>query len=54
MKAQFIVTIKGEWLNGDKPATAASVEKELREAAKECFEHLATSVTVKRATKEQQ
>ena len=47
MKAAFIVTIEGEWHHNDKPVTARIMEKELRIAAKECFEHLASRVTVK-------
>lgn len=50
MKAQFIVTIEGEWRENNKPVTAAIMERELREAARDCFEHLATRVTVKRVS----
>ena len=47
MKAQFIVTIEGEWLHNNKAVTSRIMEKELRIAAKECFDHLANRVTVK-------
>lgn len=50
MKAQFIVTINGKCLHNGKPVTSAIMERELREAAKECFAHLASRVTVKRTT----
>ena len=49
MKVQFIVTVEGEWHHNGKPVTAAVIERELREAAKEKFEFLANRVTVKRA-----
>lgn len=51
MKVQFIVTVDGEWHHNGKPVTAATIEKELREAAKDKFEFLASRVTVKRAAK---
>ena len=54
MKAQFIVTIEGEWLHNDKAVTSRIMEKELRIAAKECFEHLANRVTVKRVVEVQE
>lgn len=49
MNAQFIVTVEGEWHSNGKPVTARIMERELREAAKDCFAHLATRVTVKSA-----
>lgn len=52
MKAQFIVTIEGDWHHGGKPVTVAVIERELRKASKEKFEFLASSVTVKRVTNE--
>lgn len=48
MKAQFVVTIEGDWLENGKPVTAAMAEKRLREAAKDGFNFLADRVTVKR------
>lgn len=48
MKVQLIVTIEGDWLYNSRKATSADVEKHLRKAAKEEFEFLASSVTVKR------
>lgn len=49
MKVQFIVTVEGEWHHNGKPVTAAIIERELREAARDKFDFLASSVTVKRA-----
>ena len=54
MKAQFIVTIEGEWLHNDKLVTLRIMETELRISAKECFEHIANRVTVKRVAEVQE
>lgn len=48
MKAQFLVTIEGDWLEDDKPVTAARIEQSVRKAIRDEFEHLATRRTVKR------
>jgi len=48
MKAQFIVTIEGTWMEGDKKATKAMIQQELRKVVKDGFEFLADRVTVKR------
>lgn len=48
MKAEFTVIVEGEWLNNGKSITATQMEKDLREAAKDRFEFLASKVTVKR------
>jgi hypothetical protein len=48
MKAQFIVTIEGSWLEGDKRATHSDAESMLREAVKDRFEFLAKRATVKK------
>ncbi len=47
MKAQFIVTIEGSWLQNGKPVTRYLIEKDVREALKEEFDFLATKVSVK-------
>ena len=49
MRTKFIVTIQGNWREGDKRVTAADIERELRDAVKERFEFLTERVTVKRA-----
>ena len=48
MKTQFIVTIDGEWLTNGKPTTPAIIEKYLRSAVKEEFQHVADKIIVKR------
>lgn len=48
MKAQFIVTVEGDWLENGKDVTAAMAEKRLREAVKEAFGFLADRTTVKK------
>ncbi len=48
MKAQFIVTIEGKWLDNGRKVTAQMMERDLREAIKEQFEFLADKTTVKR------
>jgi hypothetical protein len=48
MKAQFIVTIEGDWQHNGKPVTSAIIEKTVRAALRDEFEHLA-SVKVKKA-----
>jgi hypothetical protein len=48
MKAQFIVTIEGDWLENDKPVTAAMMERRLREKARDIVEFLDGKATVKR------
>ena len=50
MKAQFLVTIEGNWMEGDKRVTPAQVEKALRDAVREQFEFLAKRRTVKRVS----
>lgn len=47
MKATFIVTIEGDWLENGKTATAAMAERRAREALRDGFEFLADRVTVK-------
>ena len=51
MKAQFLVTIEGKWLENDKVATASMVKTRLNKGVKEAFEHLADSVAVISLTK---
>ena len=46
MKAQFIVTIEGDWLINDKRITKRACEKELRAAVNEWFQYLADRVKV--------
>lgn len=42
---QFIVTIEGDWIDGDKRVTAAQVQSQLRQSVRHGFEFLArTSV----------
>lgn len=53
MKATFTVVVEGKWYNNDKLATAAQVEKDVRNALKEEFEFLARKVTVKRVKNEE-
>jgi hypothetical protein len=48
MKAEFLVTIEGDWLDGDRRVTAAQATKDLRQAVKEQFRFLATRTSVKR------
>lgn len=50
MKTQFIVTIEGGWLEGDRRVSKSDIEKELRKVVKDGFEFLADRVTVKRYT----
>lgn len=47
MKAQFIVTVEGDWLESGRPVNRAKIEKSVREAIKEKFEFLADRATVK-------
>jgi hypothetical protein len=46
MKAQFIVTIEGDWFINDKRITKRVCEKELRAAVNEWFADLANKVKV--------
>lgn len=46
MKAEFKVTIEGNWFIGDKRVTKGSVIKDVRHALKEEFEFLAKRVSV--------
>lgn len=48
MKAQFIVTVEGDWLHNGRKVTAHIAEKYVREAVKEQFAFLADRVSVKR------
>lgn len=48
MKAKFIVTIQGDWLQDGKRATVSMAEKSLRQAVQGEFRFLATAMTVKR------
>lgn len=54
MKAQFIVTIEGSWLENGKSVTRQSVEKHVRQAIKEEFGYLADRATVRRMPKQDQ
>lgn len=47
MKAEFVVKVEGDWWVNGKRVTARLIEKALRQAAKDEFEYLAKSVTVK-------
>ncbi len=47
MKAQFIVTVEGGWLENGKPVTQAMAERRARGALRDGFEFLADKVTVK-------
>lgn len=46
MKAQFLVTIEGDWSVNNKRITKRMAEKELRAAVNEWFQYLATKVKV--------
>lgn len=50
MKAQFIVTIEGDWLINDKRITKRKAEQELRAAVGEWFAFLADKVKVEAIT----
>lgn len=48
MKAKFIVTIEGDWLDNGRRINAKIMEKGLREAVKDRFEFLADKTKVEK------
>jgi len=48
MKAQFLVTVEGDWLVNDKRITVSMAERALRDAVRDEFRYLAKRLKVER------